>query len=266
MKKVTIILASLLILGAIFFYSCKKDNKEIVPLSTPKQLSSAKSCSVDPQNAKNPYDLSGQLHNQMVENFYKTVNLPIKDGKEVIYSIDEYFKTNNSDFSASDYILQPKQLEFSRQFENATDKYSFLIENGYLSATATNYYAQMDNFLDIDIPTDFYSKMISLENDIQNSSLTTREQQILLISASVARYSYYYWFNKTEGKGAKSYSWGSTGKADVKGAIEGGVAGAIIGGTVATPVGAVPAYVAGAVSWGAACSVSNAIGQLTGWW
>lgn len=62
------------------------------------------------------------------------------------------------------------------------------------------------------------------------------------------------------------WSWKSLGKADLKGAIEGGVAGAIVGGTSTLGGATVPSYVAGAVSWGAACSASNALGQLTGWW
>ena len=62
------------------------------------------------------------------------------------------------------------------------------------------------------------------------------------------------------------FSWKSLGKADLKGAIEGGVAGAIIGGSVSMGTLTVPAWAAGAVSWGAGCSVSNAIGQLFHWW
>lgn len=221
----------------------------------------------DQGNPNNKFDVIGQLHNAIVDNFYATVSLPIKDGKEIVYSIDTYFAKSKPTFSASKFLLADKQLDFARKFEAASDKYSFLIDNKYLSKEATNYYQQMDNLYQISNSSEFISNMIILESNIQNSKIIESEKGILLAAASVARYSSYYWetHSPTGGTSAK-FSWGSTGKADLKGAIEGGVAGAIIGGSVATPLGSVPGWVAGAVSWGAGCSVSNAIGQLTGWW
>lgn len=226
------------------------------------------------KNSLNPYDKAGALHNSLLDYFNSNAILPLSSGSQIIYTLDNDFRIYGSDSVASKAVLGAQQVSFAHNFENSTDHFLFLVQGNYMSQTGVNYYKKLDSLIDASATISIlYSSIKSIELQVMSSSLTQNEKNTLLEAASVERYSAYYWnipsnrakWNIPSGRLGK-WSWGSLGKADLKGAIEGGVAGALIGGTIATPVGSLPGWLVGAVSWGAGCSVSNAIGQLTGWW
>ena len=62
------------------------------------------------------------------------------------------------------------------------------------------------------------------------------------------------------------YYWrGKILKADIAGAVSGGVAGALLGGAVATPLGSIPGWAAGALTGGVSGSVYEAVSQFLDW-
>lgn len=228
------------------------------------------------KNSNNQYDKAGELHNALLAYFIINSDLPVSNAYEIIYSFDNYFQSSGIDSLASKAVLGATQIAFATAFENASNKYTFLIQGNYMSQQGVSYYQKLDSAYETaGTITTFYSLVKTVESQIiSSSSLPLNEKQILLEAASVGRFSAYYWDNPNNltlwGVGTivskNTFSWKSLGKADLKGGIEGGVAGALVGGSVATPVGAVPGWIVGAVSWGAGCSASNAIGQVTGWW
>ncbi|MBC7510314.1 MAG: hypothetical protein H7320_16455 [Ferruginibacter sp.] len=234
------------------------------------------SCTIDTsyKNSANPYDNAGALHNLLLDYFKTNTTLPLSNGSKIIYTFDKYFKIYGSASVASKSVLPATQLSFTHQFENSSDHYTFLVQGNYMSQAGVNYYKKLDSVIDANsIMSSLYSSIKSIECQILASSLIQKEKNTLLEAASIGRYSSYYWSipsNQSKWNINTSitgkFSWGSLGKADLKGGIEGGVAGAIIGGVVATPIVSVPSWIAGAVSWGAGCSVSNAIGQVSGCW
>jgi len=268
-------------------------------------------------NGENQFDSAGFYHNEGLDYALENLELPIASGDDIIANVDAYFQIKG--FSGmSDFLSSSSNRILAYEFENASDLSAVFSEKG-MSIQFCSYYSAIDRALeDASSPEDFYSAMISLESEINSSSIEDEEKQILLSSASVYRYSVAYWSSEEkvnawttkmggtvaqrynvamplglafslptelieDGLNAESkimytsipfvdnntyfvFSWKSLGKADGKGAIEGGVAGALGGLYIAGPLGGLGGAVAGGVGWGAGCSVSNAIGQLTGWW
>lgn len=248
----------------------------------------------DPSNPSNPYDYAGQDHNNALDYALGNLNLPLSSGEDIVNIIQGYFSTLNSTYTMDIFMDSTKNL--AREFYNTQNITDVFTEKGYSSAFAS-YYNSMETLLDNALsPDEFYTSMISLEAQISSSSLNSNEKQALLIAASVFRFSVSYWSSseKTSAWETKLsptvasnfahmnlrggpnsdmvmptyffFSWKNLGKADGKGAIEGAVAGAIGGAWIAGPPGGLVGAVAGGVAWGAGCSVSNVIGQLTGWW
>jgi len=247
------------------------------------------------------YDYAGQYHNDALDYALANLQLPISSGSDIIDIVQDYFTSISSGFSASSFLSYHTQL--ASDFENASNICTVFSQLG-LSSQFCTYYNSINSTLDnASSPSSFNSSLLSLEATINASGISDVEKQILLATSAVYRYSASYWSSteKTNAWNEKLnptvaynsyeedmssfdgtitkpmpapglvyqnyfFSWKSLAKADGKGAIEGGVAGAIVGGSVSFGTLSVPGWVVGAVGWGAGCSVSNVIGQLTGWW
>lgn len=227
-------------------------------------------------NSNNPFDYYGYLHNDILDYFITTQPV-LNSANDVSVTINNYYQSKGWNYNATSFFSNCSSYRTS--FENASTICDVFTANNF-SGLYCSYYNSLNSLLDnVSDYTTFKQNIISLEGQISgNTQLSQTEKEILLTCASIERYSSYYWSINSNinnwlilrggntSQYRSSWSWGSLGKADLKGAIEGGVAGAIIGGSSSLGTLTVPSWVAGAVSWGGACSASNAIGQLTGWW
>lgn len=307
-----------------------------------------------PENANNPYDYTGLLHNHAL-NYFISSAPTLNSASDVANAVTAYFQANTTHGdSIAAFFASSTTSSLRTSFANASNICDVFTSYGLSTAFCTYYNSLVTACSDDtqDYMT-IYSSLVSVESNISNAtSLSTIEKQMLLVSASVFRYSFFYWgidenisnwesysgqtyasignanehisinpMFKEEDSSPKSWtastnyvlstnsysdentgspnisflesskyeyiypvlrnssekqhkkasyyfkwSWRSFGKADGKGAIEGAVAGAIGGAWIAGPPGGLAGAIGGGIAWGAGCSVSNAVGQLTGWW
>ena len=98
-----------------------------------------------------------------------------------------------------------------------------------LSSTATAYINSLSNVSTSNFNSAI-SDIIAIEEDIITNDFD--DKNICLITASVLRNSYTYWYNElndtdSDWDNYSSLSWGDIGKADAGGALVGGITGAV---------------------------------------
>ena len=244
---------------------------------------------IDPSNLKNNYDFVGQLHNKGLESFvnnYTKIN-GLESNKKMsfatlINSNSSYLGQDSSINNFNTLLIKNNSLYSylknidlkNSSFVTALDAVNFKTSIGF-----KEYYLQMINGVDQINNNDeaSFSKYIELikkiESSVQISSLQSIEKDMLLATASVARYSGSYWFynkaiNNWNPNNVTLTSNKHIIKCDIAGAAGGAAAGAIIGGTVTIPaggIGAVPGWVAGAITGAVGGSVTQAVYEFLDW-
>ena len=244
---------------------------------------------LDPSNSKNKYDYVGVMHNKGLESFinnYKKID-GLESNKKMSFTTlinanTLYLGQDNSINQFNALLIKNNSLfaylksigNSNSTFITAFDAIDFKPSNGFKEI-----YIQMLNSVDEinfkdDTSLNTYVETIkTIEDNILESSLKTNEKEILLATASVARYSCCYWFYNTS-----IASWNPQKmdtpkmpniiKWDIAAGAGGGVTGAIIGGTVTIPaggIGAVPGWVAGAITGAVGGSVSEAVFEFLDW-
>jgi hypothetical protein len=148
-----------------------------------------------PSNPNNPYDYVGQDHNDGLDYALANLQVPVGSADDIISDIQGYFSSISSSFSVSAFLDSSQQL--AADLENASDFCNIFSGKGF-SNQFCNYYNVINGLLEAaSTPEDFYSSMRSLEEEINASSIDATEKGILLSSASVYRYSAYYWSTST---------------------------------------------------------------------
>jgi len=202
MKKTTLILASLLILGAIFFYSCKKDesiSNKTNNTSKPIRLKS---------DSKNPFDFVGINHNAYLDYFAEHYDVnKITDAN--IYDANVHFLTK---YSLSFDEFQ-KQLLSNQSISINLSKgdYSYIDNNKNIDNSSKSYLKQFYSLIDSLsknctelVTSDQFNSLISaIEQNVIAEGLYSSPDNTdslncpatVLCVLSIAKYSYSYWYN-----------------------------------------------------------------------
>jgi len=248
-KRLTSVSGIILLLAFSLVSSCSTENE-----SSDKTTGalSAKAAAVGPENAKNPYDKTGELHNAVMQmifddraNFNGDLEQTVSYGNTILtekYEFEESdlptveeVKTVLSD-SLSFYKNNIANSSYSEGTKEGLNKLMVIIENA-ASNEKTTY-------------SSFKDEIVSFEDDILAGSLTEQQKTEILQVTSITRYSTYFWNTKYSGQyetttalfgKRKWWKWLIIGVADSAGGITGGIAGS------PTVVGIAAGAVAGAV-------------------
>lgn len=167
---------------------------------------------------------------------------------------------------------------FNNHQENkSADNYlTLLIDSLNFSNTSKNILSSLNNLLDNNNLQfeDVIRNIDSLINESKNNIINLNELSIVLSALYTGENSISYWYKNKEkwealfpNTSKASFNWSSAGKADISGAVGGGIAGALVGGTTTLGALTVPGWVAGAVGGGIGNSACNAVAQLLdSWW
>lgn len=221
-------------------------------------------------NQMNEYDYTGSLHNSYLEKV-KTELDTINTQDELSTLVYNLIKADieNSDEEQDNFIKN--QIITCTSIEGCQPNLDAFSNNG------KSLYNQLLNSINSceDNSESCLSTIINqikeVESEVLSASLEDKEKTILLISASIGRYSLHYWFYHAnewiEQKGGYTaeFSWKQLGRVDLQSGGCAGTVGAIAGGSISLGTLAVPSWVAGAVGGAVGGSLGNAIGQLFGW-
>lgn len=252
-------------------------------------------------NSNNANETVGSMHNEGLNsivnqfslNFLPTdINISLKT-KTFLFS-----KGKDSATARKAYFDALQQFGSNYDHQSLTNFANFLFSTGKISSTAKNYIITLENYINgivgdsLLIPTQlqynsYANNLKTQENNItNNSTLSQTDKSILLSAFSVARYSIVWHVNysvdqlngsvstslsstslineqqlQQQQKTKPWYSWGSTLKSDIAGAVGGGIAGAL-GGAAVGGVGAGPGALIGACSGGIGNSAQDAVSQI----
>ena len=179
-----------------FFISCDS-NSEIATQGAASRAISNRNATELPGNIDNPYDEAGWIHNELFESYYASGSKPITvsgivTSVEALADINTNFKTINTSTYHSvssarvQYILEHKSTCVSDVISNSS-----LTSGAKLSLTTfiNSLVATFETESNCDV---LYNYVVAYEKKIINdSSLTTRDKQIILITTSIARHTAY---------------------------------------------------------------------------
>lgn len=283
----SIVLISLL----IFNFGCTKSDQIIKPNNI---------TSLNQKTLRvNIYDVVGQFHNAMLDQFIDNHQDVFIDGVDM-ESFKNAFQTeviNSSEtvWENLDVSMSYSELEEIADYTVTLGFDSTNVQaaiNEYISSTQELYldsiFSILHNPLNTD-SSDIFENINNIEASIMgNANMSELEIVQLLITASVAKYSWLYWNYQfslgdsnpwktifpSKGKLKKNSPSNNILDTDVEGAIAGALTGGYFGGTAGTVVmpvaGTVTGVVSGAViggAWGAVgSSAVHAVFELVFWW
>jgi len=179
-----------------FFISCDSDSKSESKNTSDSAIANRIMTEL-PGNIDNPYDEVGWVHNELFESFYVSLSKPttisgIVDRVETLANANANFKaiktTNYHAVSVArvQYILDRKSTCVTDVISNSS---LTLVAKLSLSTFINSLVATFETESNCDV---LYNYVVAYEkNIINNSSLTGRDKQIILITTSVARHSAY---------------------------------------------------------------------------
>lgn len=192
-------LVCLLLCGFFLFQSCSNDNfiKE-----TPKELNTyskfqSRERTEVPANPANSYDYVGQLHNEILYSFYKQP--PKKQNFiSVMQRLDSIISKNDAfiDIAASGYTA-PDSLKVNYILTHKIICATEVVARSGITLSAKS---SLSNFISAVIALSvneedyevIYSYIVSYESDVMLEPIfNTKDREVLLSVASVARYSTY---------------------------------------------------------------------------
>ncbi len=241
------------------------------------------------ENSNNDYDFVGKLHNIGLESFvnnYTQINGLVNNNemsfRTLINSNTLYLGQNSSinQFNTS-VVNNNSLLTYLKNLGSSNSSFvtAFDVINFHPTNDFKDFYLEMLNAVDGINRNDesSFSRYLGLvkniEDDIIVSTLQNDEKDILLATASVARFSAGYWFYNTSlniwnSGNLNNPPYKAIIKWDIAGGAGGAAAGAIVGGTVTIPVGGIgslPGWVAGAITGAVGGSVSEAVFEFLDW-
>lgn len=284
-----IVIASLIIIGGLVFYSCQTDKKNEIEKPNKSSIT-AKSM-----------EFVGIEHNQLLEESFQFLKKEHRKNSYVARTIDNR-KQRLEDFLISRVESNNKYSKESNELAVANIKKAFSSESTIASRVSISnestidfpeeikgYLEDLDKILDqIGSNTDVGEKISNLEKRIEMDNKLTEKNLIILFSATqTAKYSYAYWsknadkwkFLSKEGtlrairrsadsdseQGNSNSGWETTKdivKYDVAGAA-GGAAGAAIVNVI--PVAGQVAYGSAIVGGAVGASVTEGVKKLLDW-
>uniref|UniRef100_UPI004049B8A1 hypothetical protein n=1 Tax=Flavobacterium sp. TaxID=239 RepID=UPI004049B8A1 len=244
MKNQKNALINLVVIGiTMFFYSCSTEQNEPPQnnVSTSdlesKSYNSSRVGISTPENANNPYDEVGVMHNVVIEKvMFNASNLVTTD------DYINYAKTVSNDvygINASNTVI-PTNTQIKTIIDDHSADFSNVISNSGYSTQAQLKLTELVNLLleaDRDLSIDYNTlkrQIITFEDDLINDiTLSNIEKQNILQMSSVARHSTHFWYNimldtidynetlSPNVAKKKWWKWAVVGVADVLGAIGG---------------------------------------------
>ncbi|MGB4003661.1 MAG: hypothetical protein WBK21_00425 [Bacteroidales bacterium] len=272
MKKLMNVMMTILLLLIFILSSCVKDEG--------LQFKDVKNLKIDEieQNAQ----IVGETHNDGLSYVYdqlSSIDISNLNDSEILdkaycfyleycHNIFPKFDEVKGLIVSKDYFIK-----FYNNIKNDNNYFIKTIDSLNFSDVTKNILYSLNDILDNN-NLDYESSIELINELIKKSKNEIKDENELCITLSglyTGLYSLNYWyesydnwqrlftFNKAASNGG---GWKQVGKADINGAIGGGVAGAIVGGTVTLGIGTVPAWAAGAIGGGLGSSIADGVGQL----
>lgn len=150
-----------------------------------------------PLNNNNPYDVVGQLHDELFETYYASGNLP-NDINGIINRVESIANSNSTFMTIKDASYQAvSQQPVQYILEHKNTCVADIIANSSMTSAAKLSLTNFINSLIVLFPTEFSGDVLSdfvvkYENTIiANPLFTTNDKRIMLITTSIARHSTY---------------------------------------------------------------------------
>jgi hypothetical protein len=179
-----------------FFTSCTDDANTHQEVST-NAIANRAINELLPLNNYNPYDVVGQLHDELFETYYASGNLP-SDITGIINRVESVANSNSTFTALKDVNYQPvSQQRVQYLLEHKNTSVADVISNSSMTAVAKLSLTDFINSLIVLFPTEFNGDVLSdfvikYENAIiANPAFTTNDKRIMLITTSIARHSTY---------------------------------------------------------------------------
>jgi hypothetical protein len=229
------------------------------------------------------YITFGNMHNQSLEYYYnRLTNNPnesqyLVTTNGIVSGIHDYFDQNgmgsvSANFSNSFSDLISK-FQLNSDLSNLRTNYTNGINSDIqrnLTAVQNEYFSILYKTEDFQNADAYNQTVTNLMNNLKlDNRLSSRDKQTIYLAASIGISSFKYWEDNhvkwqtiaaknIAGRTATQY-WKEFTKADIGGAITGGIGGAFAGAVTVPGIGAVPGWVLGAVGGAIGGSVSWAI-------
>lgn len=250
------ILSAIALIGIFFFTACEKEENKILQNSShnskefSKKNKTAPLCS--PENALNPYDSAGYVHNLLMSQLESVVDG--SDSFERIIDVTDSLIINRYGADIEPILLDYSEIDFIIS-EVQDDNYISEINTLSISTIQKSKLEELIQIaVDSENECDLIDKVISFEEELL-SEHSNEDIENVLIASSIMRYSTYYW-DGSNFSTEKLKLWKKivVVVADVAGGISGGLAGA------PTVVGTVAGAIAGAA--GGSGGAAGALGYL----
>lgn len=190
---------SAIILLTLIFGACESEPAISLQDNTIGEVTAFKARQgiVNPENSSNPYDIAGQLHNDLLEAY-----LPNEDN--MLSGLDIFTEVETLALADSRFITlaggtytTPNYLVLNAIHADPVSTTPAVIAAANLGTAAK---LTLSQFLDhvIYLYTsntvfgDSYDEIIAFESQVLTGSYTLKEKEILLTTASIARYSLYF--------------------------------------------------------------------------
>lgn len=209
-----------------------------------------------PNNEGNPFDFVGKYHNAMLDtiisDYFYTNN--------AMDSIIFFNKIKKSIINNSNSVWDNLGCQFVFSMEMPTISIAIIdnVNNNDIESTLSEeqlgYYNEIKSIIHENIektPNDVFDKMEILESTIMESGIQNEQLVNLLIAASIAKYSFAYWYKQYKlgsnslwmqiynSKDKEPDGWFSSMGRIVDADIESGLGGALLGGTLGAMGGSV---------------------------
>ena len=179
-----------------FFTSCTNDSSTLQEDYTNTVANRAINEEL-PLNSDNPYDIVGQLHDELFETYYASGNLP-SDVSGIINRVESIANSNSTFITVKEAnypAVTPSRVQYILDHKNTC--VADIISNSSMTAAAKLSLTDFINSLIELFPTELNGDVLSdfvikYENAvIANPEFTTNDKRIMLITTSIARHSTY---------------------------------------------------------------------------
>jgi len=224
-KPISLISVAFLMLAHL---SCVKDTEHESIHPSPVGVQASAPVIVDPSNSLNPFDYAGLAHNQLLDDYIHGYMIPTQTENDPA-EVFEYFGT---DQDGRNTILAFRDYDNADPDDYPADLHAFYISN----TEVFTFYFELraivnDEQLDL---ADKLSEIKQFEQSYDYTVFSGDQVEIVKKTASIARYSLYYWAPVNQG-GLGNYDiivdgiptkvdWWGVGRADIYGAALAGFA------------------------------------------
>ena len=185
------------------------------------------------ENPNNKFDYLGKIHNNGLKQIASDISSINSFKKDWIETTITILKDNKLEVSSSIKYMNEEKSSLILGYKEANDlntisveKLDYFHSNGFISDDANKFLkeildltSQIEEIKDLEL---IKTKFIDIESEI--SKLENSDKEFLLSVASITRHSVFYWSNNsTISNNSAKLSWGGAAKADLGGAVAGGI-------------------------------------------